>query len=570
MLRIRIKNDRQRKQVTHSSGILLLGRNKMQDVAFVFIDDPYVSRKQLKLEAVAPNTFRIENIGSVEVWLADGKRLHTGDSVERVLPVQLSVGQTQIEFVPIAGPADADIHETMLPSLAQSSRHILRDPTQRSFLQEEELAAVRLSDLGDAPSPETFALWLQTVLSVQHSAAGSDAFYDETASAVVDLVGLDCGMVILRNDDRWEIKAHCTGSSDDEASFSRSVLDQVVAEKRTFYELSTREVLTASLINIEAVVASPIFGADHEVVGVVYGSRGKSGNAGYQIHALEAQVVQLLASAVGAGLMRLEQQERLLKFEHELGIARQIQSSFLPHQIPQPNGWEIAACFRPARGVSGDFYDVFELEGGKAIGIVVADVCDKGVGAALFMALIRTLVRAFATSGAISSSSAMGPATSNEVSPVSLANDYVFANHLEANMFATLFFGVIDVSTGQLTYINGGHEPPAIIGSNGIKCHLAPTGPAIGMFPDGPFEVQHSSLEIGDTLFIFTDGITEARSPSRQFFQLPRLRTLLGIPVSSAVELLELVDRAVAKHVAGGDQYDDITMMAVRRCPTTS
>src|SRR6185295_3398345 len=167
----------------------------------------------------------------------------------------------------------------------------------------------------------------------------------------------------------------------------------------------------------------------------------------------------LLKARVGATLekKRLRDKERLYakSLERELEIGREIQRSFLPEELPRAEGWEIAARFRPARQVAGDFYDAFALPSSGRIGLVVADVCDKGVGAALFMALFRSLVRATATGMAWEADAAAGL-----LRVVRLTNDYIARTHGRSNMFATLFFGVLDPATGDLAYVNGGHEAP--------------------------------------------------------------------------------------------------------------
>src|SRR5262249_22798559 len=158
----------------------------------------------------------------------------------------------------------------------------------------------------------------------------------------------------------------------------------------------------------------------------------------------------------------------------ELEIGRQIQRDFLPDSLPQPPGWEIAAAFHPARQVGGDFYDAFSLEDGR-VALAVADVCDKGVGAALFMALFRSLVRAHAELPG--SGTPAGPASR---SIVALTNDYIARTHGRSNMFATMLFAILDPRTGDLAWVNGGHEPPIVRRRGGAVERLMPTGPAVG------------------------------------------------------------------------------------------
>lgn len=273
------------------------------------------------------------------------------------------------------------------------------------------------------------------------------------------------------------------------------------------------------------------------------------------------QVAEALASLVSLVLsyrILLERQKQFMRFEDELNIARQIQTSFLPETIPQPPGWEIAARLHSARTVSGDFYDVFPLHKNSRVCLVIADVCDKGVGAALFMVLIRTLIHAFAEY------SVDGEITLRSV--VEFTNDYILQNHHQTNMFATLFIGMLNPATGILTYVNSGHPAPILMGSNGVKTRLLPTSPVVGAFSDITFDVQQVSLKPGDMLFAFTDGITEARDPNGNFFTKDRLLQLLDQSVFSAVDdLLDFIEKSVQNHIADAAQFDDVTMVAIRR-----
>jgi phosphoserine phosphatase RsbU/P len=274
------------------------------------------------------------------------------------------------------------------------------------------------------------------------------------------------------------------------------------------------------------------------------------------------QLVEALASQAAVVLnnrMLLERQKQLLIYEHDLEIGEQIQANFLPSELPQPYGWEIAAGFRPARKVAGDFYDAFYVEGQTKVCLIIADVCDKGVGAALFMALSRSLIRAFA--GLHESLATAGK------NPVELTNEYIVQNHENSNMFVTLFYGVLDLASGQLAYVNCGHNPPVIIGSTGVKLRLRPTVPAVGMFPNIEFKMQQVGLEPGDVLFAFTDGVTDARASDNGFFTEERLLQLLQQPAPSALALLNRIDESLRSHIGAATQFDDITMIAARRQP---
>ena len=274
----------------------------------------------------------------------------------------------------------------------------------------------------------------------------------------------------------------------------------------------------------------------------------------------------LLKARVGATLekKRLRDKERLWakSLERDLEIGREIQTSFLPEALPRPAGWEIAARFQPARQVAGDFYDAFALAGGERVGLVVADVCDKGVGAALFMALFRSLLRAFSER---TFASGDGNDSSRLLSTVASTNDYIARTHGSANMFATAFVAALEPAGGSLSWVNAGHEAPVVFGTAGIRDRLPPTGPALGMMPDMKFEARESVLDPGETLFAFTDGVTEAKDGAGRFYSEERLLALLEEGATSAPALLDRIEAAVSAHASGAERSDDITMLAVRR-----
>jgi phosphoserine phosphatase RsbU/P len=243
--------------------------------------------------------------------------------------------------------------------------------------------------------------------------------------------------------------------------------------------------------------------------------------------------------------------------DDELEKGTQIQMDFLPYELPQLPNWEISACFYPARQVAGDFYDVFALPDHN-LGLVIADVCDKGVGAALFMALFRSLIRVFANQLYLTD-----PATTLDA--VRLTNDYVSEQHSNMNMFATLFLGILNTETGTLSYVNGGHEPLFVIDHTGIRATLKSTGPAVGMMPNMKFRVEQVTLFPGDILIGYTDGVPEAHDLGGKLFGNQRLLTLLQQPVESAAELMERVNADLILHMQTAHQFDDITMLAVRQ-----
>jgi len=281
--------------------------------------------------------------------------------------------------------------------------------------------------------------------------------------------------------------------------------------------------------------------------------------------------------------LREWQSIKMLEFEMEKG--QKIQRDFLPSSIPNLPDWNIATAFFPAGKVSGDFYDVFKFSDGN-IGLVIADVCDKGVGSALYMALFRSLIRVFADQAVYGDAPAgahlKNPRKSNpaalsgedlqklRLKAVPFTNNYIAQTHGEEGMFATLFFGVLNPQTGRLYYINGGHEPLYLLNSDGVKQKIDPTGPAVGLWPDTTYDIGRIKMEPGDMLIGYTDGVTEARSPADEVFTRSRLRSLIEQPFTTASEMLERVRASLFTFIDIAPRNDDVTMLAVERVPSAS
>jgi sigma-B regulation protein RsbU (phosphoserine phosphatase) len=283
----------------------------------------------------------------------------------------------------------------------------------------------------------------------------------------------------------------------------------------------------------------------------------------------EVRLLQTLAASMSVALenARLWEQENLYRkaLEREFEIGREIQAGFLPDSLPQPKGWEIAAVLRSAREVAGDFYDAFELPEGR-VGLVIADVCDKGLGAALFMTLFRSFIRAVSSIDFFSQ-----PDSPGSISPemrlknaISLTNNYIAETHGDTGMFATIFFGILDPESGVLTYINGGHHPPMLINKQGIKEILAPTGPAVGAVAASTYAIQNAVVGLGDTFFAYTDGLIETVNPAGESFDVKDV-ILLFAGDHALASVLEQIQQQNEEHSSGAQQIDDITMLAVRR-----
>ncbi|HRQ24366.1 MAG TPA: PP2C family protein-serine/threonine phosphatase [Anaerolineales bacterium] len=215
--------------------------------------------------------------------------------------------------------------------------------------------------------------------------------------------------------------------------------------------------------------------------------------------------------------------------------------------------------------MAGDFYDAFLLPDGKLM-FLVADVCDKGIGAALFMTLFRSLIRAASTGIQFSPTQAQ-PLTPSEqlLHTVSLTNNYVAETHEAANMFATVFIAILDAHSGQVWYINCGNDPALIISGDGsVRDQLKPTGPVVGALSNSRYKVEETRLTPDEMILAFTDGIPDTKNAGGEFFGVTRLTDLLS-PKDTPTALLEKVAAALASFSGETEQFDDITLMGIKR-----
>jgi len=268
--------------------------------------------------------------------------------------------------------------------------------------------------------------------------------------------------------------------------------------------------------------------------------------------------LQSLAGHISSVLHQAEFYEQSMAYQsitQELRLAGKIQASFLPNKFPSIPGWQIAVSLLPARETSGDFFDVIELHNGR-LGILVADVADKGVGPALYMALSRTLIRTYAIE------------YDAEPEVVFFAANSRLLNDARANLFVTAFYGILDPGQGTLTYCNAGHNPPLLIRSsnNGKVEVLSRTGIAIGIEEDATWTQASIKIDPGDILMLYTDGIPDAQNVEGMFFEEDKLIEIAqasrGRP---AYEIQTTVLDDVQRFVGEAPQSDDITLMVLVR-----
>src|SRR5680860_933572 len=251
-------------------------------------------------------------------------------------------------------------------------------------------------------------------------------------------------------------------------------------------------------------------------------------------------------------LVRQQQAEARTRerFEQELEVARLIQQNFLPKRLPELDGWQVAAYYRPAREVGGDFYDVIPLPHGR-LGFVVGDVTDKGVPAALVMADTRSVLRA-------SAQRLVDPGVVLE-----RVNEHLCPD-MPAKMFVTCLYGVLDPTTGHFRFANAGHDLPYVKTADG-SVELRARGMPLGLMTGMAYEEKETVLAPGDSLLLHSDGVVEAHDPNGEMFGFPRLKDAVA-RYPGGGELIDRVLTDLREHTgADAEQEDDITMVTLAR-----
>jgi phosphoserine phosphatase RsbU/P len=290
-----------------------------------------------------------------------------------------------------------------------------------------------------------------------------------------------------------------------------------------------------------------------ETLGVLV-AKDRSSSAAFRERRMEiiSGVSQQIAMAIQNERLKEEMLERE-RMDREFQLAREIQQTFLPSHMPRIHGWDLDARWQTARTVGGDFYDIFRING-KKVGLVIADVSDKGMPAALYMTVTRTLIRSDAR---------------NTLSPAALLTrvNNMLVVDAQNGMYVTAVYAVLDVETGVLTYANAGHNQPLLIhGNHGKVKRLHKGGMAMAVLEDNQYQDHQLEIDPGDTLIFYTDGVTEQFSPDGEMFGEERLLSMLESQTGQNVRaILDNLHRTLEEFRSGDPPSDDVTLLAMRR-----
>lgn len=447
-------------------------------------------------------------------------------------------------------PAEPDVHIQqrqfeLLASISQYLGQALDNINLRTAQQEEAWVNTALLQVAEAVNSHTdLAQILDTIIRL-----------------VPMLVGVDKALILIWDEERGLFGVGPTFGVDEMGvglintlDLSRKELNQLAVQRTSssqtvnYFKIKLEDWLQKSL-GVPVALAFPL-NARGQLVGILLIGTEEEIFSSRRLNILNGIAHQAATAVVNNQLYHAAAERSRL--EQELSVARDIQASLIPRGCPQIPGCAVASYWEAARQVSGDFYDFLQLTNDNW-GIVVADVADKGVPAALFMALVRTVLRAVAFN------------RQNPAETLTRVNQ-VLNQDAQTDLFVTLFYTVWNCHTNQLTFANGGHNPPILLHPNGTYQLLTSEGMALGVLPDVTIEEKRIEFRIGDILILYTDGVTEAMNSNYDEFDLPRLiHTATMARRKSATEIMNAIKAEISAHVGKTPQFDDITLVVIKR-----
>lgn len=407
--------------------------------------------------------------------------------------------------------------------------------------------------------------WVNTALLQVAEAVNNHINLAEILDTIIRLVpmlvGVDKALILIRDEETELFGVGPTFGMDEMGigmintlSLSRPELNQLAVEETSssqtvhYFRIKLEDWLQKSL-DVPVALAFPLR-ARGQLVGILLIGTEEQLFSSRRLNILNG-IAQQAATAVVNNQLYKAAAERT-RLEQELDVAREIQASLIPLGNPDIQGCSVASYWEAARQVSGDFYDFIRLNNGRW-GIVVADVADKGVPAALFMALSRTVLRAVAIN------------RENPAETLMRVNQ-IIDQDAQTDLFITLFYTIWNCEKNQLTFSNAGHNPPILLRADGSYKLLNADGMALGVLPEVYIDQKTIDFHIGDVLVLYTDGVTEAMNSDYDEFDLPRLiHTASMMRHRSASEIIATIKAEINAHVGNTPQFDDITLMVIKR-----
>ena len=539
---------------------ITLGRSARNDLC---VPDPFASRVHAEVRREGDEYF-LQDLGSANGTLYNG--LTVQGSVALTAGGRIQIGETEIVFDD--GTYNSSMGATMITdnsssipeatiALASGDRTTsgLLEAIEGARTKPEEIVAARSAKQGDL-----LALISKVGITLLASASLNETL-DQIVSLVFEAVPADRCLLMMRDDSSEDLRVAVARLRDrvgevGEIRVSRNVLDEVVMRGKSVLTSDAQHDPrfasgTVVLQGIRSVLAVPLGVAD-KVFGIIYADSPIAEGRFTEDH------LKLLTTLASVAAIRVEnarlleaqlQQERL---ERELQLAMEIQQRFQPTAPPVVNGYELQGISFPCYEIGGDYYDFIEREDGRLV-IALGDVSGKGTAAALLMSSLHAAVHAQAGSH------------DTLVETISAVNRYL-ADNIPPNRFVTLFYAELDPASGALSFLNAGHNPPLIVHAAGTVEQLASGGLPLGIKRDAEYREGRTQLQPGDILVIYSDGVTEAASPSGEEFGPTRLYEVVSRNIdASAAGVRDRIESALTKFSQGTQAADDITLVIVKR-----
>ncbi len=400
------------------------------------------------------------------------------------------------------------------------------------------------------------ALW--QITGAMNSSLDFNIVLNNIMDAVMQLTNSQRGFLMVADDD-GELRTLVIKGVDGatlEEDYSTTVVREVVRTRKALltnnaqYDQRYQAGQSIIMRGLRAILSVPMLVKDR-LVGIIYVDTSMKSGSFSQADA------DLLMSVAGQAAIALENARLYTvavekgRMEKELQMASEIQMSLLPSEMPEFDDYEIVPMWQAARETAGDFYDVFRLNN-DLVGVVIADVSDKGAGAALFMAVARTMIRSNAFVG-------LSP-----VETIRRTNDLILED-AESGMFVTVYHSHL-LRDGKTIHVNAGHNPPLMYRSQTGEVDFLPRGGrAVGWFPDNPVEAIEVDMQPGDVIVYYTDGVTEAENPDEEPYGEERLITIIQqFAEQSAQALMNAIMADVNAFCQDAAQFDDMTLVIVR------
>ena len=511
-------------------------------------------------------------------WSAlDAIHVGQGKVTTRRIPAWLKshLNRNDVMLLPMIGTAEmigVMLVEPLPPSTGVTIGHYQFGQRREELLINIAQQAAQAIESAQLRSAQQEEAWVNTALLQVAEAVNRLIDLNEILHTIVRLipmlVGIESVMILIWDEERQVFMA---GPSQGIGQMGRGLVETLEIDRTELSGLAQLVDAPVTAVGLQALQptswlqatlgtshchALPLRAQNRLVGAILVGMTNGSANGRSfptrQFNILNG-IAQQAATAVVNNHLYREAAERD-RLQQELNVAHEIQISLIPNGSPDIPGCTVASLWQGARLVSGDFYDFIPLHDGRW-GIVIADVSDKGFPAALFMAVSRTILRTIATNR-----------TRTDPGDVLMRVNEIIHQDTQSDLFVTVFYAIWDPHNSSLAYANGGHNPPLLLNAQGNSQLLTGKGMALGILPEITVESQTTAIQTDDILIFYTDGVTEAINEDYDEFGLARMKMAAASAHSQdAAGILEAISHSIHDHAGGTPQYDDITLVVMKR-----